>query len=371
LLKITTKIQKFTEPLYLESGRLLESYQIAYETYGELNDDKSNIILITHALSGSHHAAGYYEGDRKPGYWDNLIGDGKAVDTQKYFVISTNNIGSCFGSTGPMSIMESQNKPYRFKFPVLTISDIVKAQKNLLDFLKIDHLKAVIGGSMGGMQALCYAIEYPDFMDMVIPLATTAYTRPWAISFNKVTIEAIRNDPDFKNGYYELDDIKQNGLKGLAVGRMAGHISYLSKDSMDEKFGRKYVNQDGLYELFGRFEIERYLEYNGYNFPHFFDPLSYLYIVKTINIFNAARGSDKIEDAIKKIKCKLHLISFSGDMLFFPSEMEEIYTIMKYVGNGDNCTYEMIQSDYGHDAFLVEVDKFENKIIKMLEGSYE
>jgi homoserine O-acetyltransferase len=368
-LKITTNIAKFDTTLYLESGRLLESYEIAYETYGKLNNDKSNIIIITHALSGSHHAAGYYEGDRKAGYWDSLIGDGKAIDTLKYFVIATNNIGSCFGSTGPMSKMPN-GEPYRFKFPVLTISDIVKAQKNLLTSLGIDHVKAIIGGSMGGMQALCYAIEYPNFADMVIPLATTAYTRPWAIAFNKVTIEAIKNDPDFKDGYYNSEDIKQNGLKGLAIGRMAGHISYLSAYSMENKFGRRYVNQDGLYELFGRFEVERYLEYNGYSFPYNFDPLSYLYIVKTINIFNAARGSDTLEDVISKIKTKLHLISFSGDMLFFPSEMKEIYDTMIKVGNGSNCTYDMIDSDYGHDAFLVEVNKFEDKIIKMLEQNY-
>ena len=370
-MKITTKIAKFNTPLHLESGRILESYQLAYETYGEINYDKSNIIVITHALSGSHHAAGYYDGDRKPGYWDDLIGDGKAIDTTKYFVIASNNLGSCFGSTGPMSNMGDTGKPYRFKFPVLTITDIVKAQKILIESLGITHVKAIVGGSMGGMQALCYAIEYPEFADIVIPLATTAYTRPWAIAFNKVTIEAIKNDPDFKDGYYESEDIKENGLKGLAVGRMAGHISYLSTDSMDSKFGRKYVEQDGLYELFGRFEVERYLEYNGYGFPHNFDPLSYLYIVKTINIFDAARGSDKLEDVLKKIKCKLHLLSFKGDKLFFPEEMEEIYDIMNKIGNGENCTYEMIESTYGHDAFLVEVNKFEDKIVAMLEDRYE
>lgn len=368
-MKITTKTAKFDKPLYLESGRLLESYEIIYETYGQMNEDKSNIIVITHALTGSHHAAGYYEGDRKPGYWDSLIGDGKAVDTQKYFVIATNNIGSCFGSTGPMSLMPN-GKPYRFKFPVLTISDIVKAQMNLFKSLEIQHVKAVIGGSMGGMQAICYAVEYPLFADMVIPMATTAYTRPWAIAFNKVTAESIKNDPEFKDGYYDPKDIKENGLNGLAVGRMAGHISYLSSDSMMEKFGRRYVEQDGLYELFGRFQVERYLEYNGYNFPYNFDPLSYLYIIKTINIFNAARGSDKLEDVFKKIKTKLHLLSFSGDILFYPQEMEEIYETMKKIGSGHLCTYEEIKSDYGHDAFLVEVEKFEDKVIAMLEGRY-
>ncbi len=370
-MEINTKVALFNEPLHLESGRILESFEIAYETYGNLNEDKSNVIIITHALSGSAHAAGTYDGDRKAGYWDDLIGDDKAIDTLKYFVLASNNLGSCFGSTGPMSIKPNTDKPYRMKFPVLTISDIVKGQKKLLTSLGINHVKAIIGGSMGGMQALCYAIEYPEFADMIIPLATTAYTRPWAIAFNKVTIEAIRNDPDFKDGYYKSSDIKENGLKGLATGRMAGHISYLSKDSMNDKFGRRYSSQDGLYELFGRFEVERYLEYNGYNFPHNFDPLSYLYIVKTINIFNAARGSDKLEDALVKIKSKLHLISFSGDMLFFPEEMLEIKVLMDKIGNGDLCTYEMIESNYGHDAFLVEVDKFKNKIIKMLEGTYE
>lgn len=369
-MKITTKIKKFDEPLYLESGRILKPYQIAYETYGELNSDSSNVIIITHALTGSHHAAGLYEGDRKPGYWDSLIGDGKAIDTNKYFVIATNNIGSCFGSTGPMSLMEDTKQPYRMKFPILTISDIVRAQMNLLDSLGIKHVKAIIGGSMGGMQALCYAIEYPNFADIVIPMATTAYTRPWAIAFNKVATEAIRNDPEFKDGFYDPKDIQEDGLKGLAVGRMAGHISYLSANSMDKKFGREYTEQDGLYELFGRFEVERYLEYNGYNFPRNFDPLSYIYIVKTINIFDAGRNYDSLEDSLSSITAKLHLLSFKGDMLFFPQEMEEIYTTMKNIGK-NNCTYEMIDSDYGHDAFLVEVDKFSNKIKAMLEGIYE
>ena len=365
-MKIETKTAYFDEPLYLESGRILEPFQVRYETYGTLNSDKSNVIVITHALSGSHHCAGTYEGDRKAGWWDNLIGDKKAVDTTKYFVICMNNIGSCFGSTSPQSINPATSQPYRLKFPVLTISDIVKAQIRVLKSLEINSVHAVIGGSMGGMQALCYAIEYPDFAKNIIALATTAYTRPWAIAYNKVAVEAIRNDPDFKDGYYNFEDIKQNGLKGLAVGRMAGHISYLSPNSMDEKFSRRYVANDGLYELFGRFEVERYLEYNGYNFPYNFDPLSYLYIVKTMNIFNAARGSDTLAQSLDKIKTNLHLISFSGDMLFKPQEMEEIYDILCNLGKQQLVTYREIQSDYGHDAFLVEVDKFKDQIVEIL-----
>lgn len=356
----------FDEPLYLESGRVLASYEIAYETYGTLNKNRSNVVIVCHALSGSQHCAGTYKGDRKAGWWDKLIGKNKAINTNKDFVICMNNLGSCFGSTSPLSINKDTNQEYRFKFPVLTISDIVKAQMNVLKSLGINNVKAIIGGSMGGMQALCYAIEYPDFAKDIIMLASTAYTRPWAIAFNKVCIEAIRKDPDFKDGYYNKEDIAKNGLNGLAIGRMAGHISYLSPSSMDEKFSRKYVDQDGLYELFGRFEVERYLEYNGYNFPYNFDPLSYLYIVKTMNIFNAARGNDTLEQSLNKIITNLHLISFSGDILFKPHEMQEIYDIMLGLGKKDIVTYRQIQSSYGHDAFLVEVDKFEEQIKNIL-----
>ena len=366
-MQINTQKVFFDEPLYLESGRVLRPYEIQYETYGELNADKSNVIIITHALTGSHHAAGKYPGDRKSGWWDGLIGEGKGIDTNKFFVICMNNIGSCFGSTGPMSINPQTKQPYRFKFPILTISDIVKAQMRVLKHLEIESVHAVVGGSMGGMQALCYAIEYPDFAKNIIALATTAQTRPWAIAFNKIAIEAIRNDPEFKDGNYNPKDIKENGLKGLAYGRMAGHISFLSNSSMMDKFGRRYVSDDGLYELFGRFEVERYLEYNGYNFPHNFDPMSYLYIVKTMNIFNAARGSDTLAQSLAKIKSNLYLYSFSGDMLFKPEEMKEIYDMMCENGQKDHISYTEIQSDYGHDAFLVEIEKFDKDFKNILE----
>ncbi len=366
-MKLRTKTARFTNPLYLESGRILEPYEIIYETYGELNEDKSNVIVITHALTGNHHAAGRYGNEAKPGWWDKLIGDGKTIDTIKYFVICTNNIGSCYGSTGPQSPNYPSDEPFKLNFPVLTISDIVKAQRILFDSLGIHHVRAIIGGSLGGMQAICYAIEYPRFADIVIPLATTAYTRPWAIAINKIGIEAIRHDPAFKDGNYDVKEIKEKGLVGLAVGRMAGHLSFLNESSMREKFGRNYTESDGLYELFGRFEVERYLEYNGYNFSKYYDPLSYLYAVKTMNIFNAARGSDTLEEAFSKIKCEFHLISFTGDVLFFPEEMHEIYEMMCKLGKSDKCSYLEVNSDLGHDAFLIEVDKFSDHILKILE----
>ncbi|HIO95939.1 MAG TPA: homoserine O-acetyltransferase [Campylobacterales bacterium] len=364
-MKIETKLEYFTTPLYLESGRILEPYQITYETYGEINSDASNVVLVCHALSGSHHAAGRYEGDQKSGWWNGLIGDGQAIDTQKYFVISSNVIGSCFGSTGPMSNNYPSNQPYRLKFPVLTIKDMIKAQKQLLSNLGIYHLKAIIGGSMGGMQALQFAVDYPNFADKIIALATTYATQPWTIGFNKVAMEAIRRDPRFNNGQYEKDAFIENGLDGLAIGRIAGHISYLSPDSMSKKFGRNYVSNDGLFELFGRYEVERYMEYNTNNFSKSFDPMSYLYIVKAINTFNLSRGYDSLYDAILRIKAQTTLISFKGDYLFFPSEMEHIEIMMQR--NQQNIDYYEIESDYGHDAFLVELDKFEDIIKQALE----
>ncbi len=365
-MKLETHVAHFTSPLYLESGRILEPYKIAYETYGELNSDASNVILICHALSGSAHAAGKHEGAKKSGWWDALIGDGKAIDTTKYFVISTNVLGSCFGSTSPMDNDYPKEQPFRLKFPVLTIKDMIKAQKHLLSQLGIHHLHAIVGGSMGGMQALQFAVDYPNFTDKVISLAATYATQPWTIAFNKVAMEAIRRDPRFNNGNYEKDAFKKRGLDGLAIGRIAGHISYLSPDSMNKKFGRNYVSNDGLFELFGRYEVERYMEYNTNNFAKVFDPLSYLYIIKAINTFNLARGYDSLDEAISRIKANITLISFKSDYLFFPQEMEYIHKILQR--NGQLSSYYEIESSYGHDAFLVEIEKFDTIIKNKIEN---
>jgi homoserine O-acetyltransferase len=366
-LNLETHTEHFTNPLYLESGRILEPYDISYETYGQLNDEKSNVIVICHALTGSHHAAGIYEGENKPGWWDGLIGSGKTIDTDKYFVICTNVIGSCFGSTGPMSDRVPYHEPYRYKFPVVTIKDMVKAQRILFDRLGIHRVEAIIGGSMGGMQALQFAIHYPNFSKKIIALATTHATQPWAIAFNKVASEAILKDPDFKQGYYDPDIIKEQGLSGMAVGRMAGHISFLSHESMDKKFGREYKRTDGLYELFGKFQVESYLEYNGYNFTKWFDPLSYLYITKAINIYDLSRGFDSLADAMRKVVSDTLLISFSNDLLFKSSEMKYIDDVLNDIGS-KNHTYIEIDSDYGHDAFLVELDKFKHYIKEALDA---
>ena len=364
-MKIQTYTAHFSDPLYLESGRILEPYDIVYETYGELNEVKDNVVLVCHALSGSHHAAGLYEGDRKPGWWDGLIGDGKAIDTRKYFVICTNVIGSCFGSTGPMSEAYPSQEPYRLKFPVITIKDMIRAQMQLLASLGIYKVEAIVGGSMGGMQALQFAVDYPNFAKRIIAMAATYATRPWTIAFNKVAMEAIRRDPRFQNGNYDKDAFREHGLDGLAIGRIAGHISYLSPYSMDKKFGRNYVPTDGLFELFGRYEVERYLEYNTANFAKMFDPLSYLYIIKAINTFNLSRGYDSIHEAILRSEAYVGLIAFKSDFLFFPEEMEHLAKMFER--NGQKYRYELIDSDYGHDAFLVEIEKFEHIVREMLD----
>jgi homoserine O-acetyltransferase len=356
----------FRNALYLESGRILEPFEIVYETYGKQNSAKNNTIVICHALSGSHHAAGESKNGKKPGWWNNLIGNKKPINTDRYFVICSNVIGSCFGSTGPTSPMYPRLEPYRMRFPVVTVKDMVKAQRLLLDKLGISSVHAVIGGSMGGMQALHYAIDFPNFAKHIIAMATTYATSPWAIAFNKVAVQSIVSDPSFMGGNYDIESVRESGLNGASIGRMAGHISFLSPESMNKKFGRNYLATDGLFDLFGRFQVERYLDYNGGNFPKWFDPLAFIYIVKAINIYDLARGYDSLERALERVRSRMHLFGFKRDLLFLPEEMELIDQTMKKIGRGELSNFYMIDSDYGHDSFLVEIDKFSDKIADIL-----
>ena len=245
---------------------------------------------------------------------------------------------------------------------------MVRAQKILFSSLGIDRVKAIIGGSMGGMQALVFALDYPNFAEMVIPMATTHATQPHVIAANKIMAEAIRFAPEFANGNYDPKTIRNDGFAGLSVARMIGFLGFLSPNSMEEKFGRRYVQDDGLFELFGRFEVERYLEHNGYNFPKYFDPLSYLYILKAISIFDLSFGFDSLHDALSKIKSKVHLIGFSGDIMFYPRELQAIKACMDEIGKSDLCSYYEVQSDYGHDSFLVEVELFDDYVNNLLRG---
>ncbi|MSN96523.1 homoserine O-acetyltransferase [Campylobacter sp. FMV-PI01] len=366
-MEVNTGIEYFNEPLYLESGRILPNFKLAYETYGRLNNDKSNAVVVCHALTGSHHAASRYKNDTKFGWWDAMIGDGKAIDTTKFFVICINILSSPFGSTSPLDIDESTGLEYRMNFPVIVISDVVNAQMRLFKKFGIEKAYAVIGGSLGGMQSLCFAIEHNKFTDRIIMLASTYATSAWAIAFNKIAIHGILNDIMFDDGNYDVNLVKKHGLVGMEVGRMAGHISFLSPDSTSLKFGRKYVNTDGLYELKGRFEVDRYMEYNASNFAKRFDPLCYLYIVKMMNNFDCTRHFDNLKDALSNILARLTLISFKGDMLFRWQEMREIFDVMVELGKGDMVEFYNINSNYGHDAFLVEYDKFDFYVKKALE----
>ncbi|HNX90486.1 MAG TPA: homoserine O-acetyltransferase [Candidatus Omnitrophota bacterium] len=345
------------EPFVLDSGVDLHGLRIAYETYGVLDEKKNNAVLICHALSMDAHAAGYHNGETKPGWWDDMIGPGKAFDTDHYFVICSNVIGGCKGSSGPSSINPKTGKPYALGFPIVTIRDMVNAQKRLIDFLGIKKLVTVCGGSMGGMQALQWAISYPDAVASCIPIATTHKHTAQNIAFDEVGRQAIMADPAWNGGDYYNGD---HPSRGLAVARMVGHITYMSNHSMNEKFGRMLKKEKLGYEFTTEFEVEGYLRYRGDSFVKRFDANSYLYITKALDYFDLTQEGS-LFDMFKKVKCRFLVIAFSSDWLYPPAESQEIVKALKM--NGRDVTYCEISSDYGHDAFLVEF-KEETKLVK-------
>lgn len=352
---VETKKAVFNEPLKLQSGATLESpIEIAYETYGRLNASGTNAVLICHALSGDAHAAGkHHPEDRKSGWWDNAIGPGKAFDTDRYFIICSNVIGGCAGSTGPKSVNPKTGKPYGLSFPVVTIADMVEAQVRLLDYLGVDALLSVAGGSMGGMQALQWTVSYPERVRSAIVLASTARVSPQAIAFNEVGRQAIYADPNWKHGdYYDGESPKA----GLAVARMVGHITYLSDKSMRQKFGRRLQTKEKYgYEFATEFSVESYLHYHGQRFTQRFDANSYLYITKAIDYFDLSLGHGSLAEAFRPARAKYLIVSYSSDWLYPPEEAEEI--VRALLQNNLDVTYVEIQSDYGHDAFLIEAEK--------------
>ena len=360
-MQVKTKQITFKEELFLESGRLLSPVTVAYETYGELNEDKSNAILICHALTGSANAAGFSKKDAPPGWWNDMIGPGKAFDTDKYFIISSNILGSCYGTTGPASIDPFTGKHYGRRFPVVTVKDMIKVQKRLVDHLGITRLLAVAGGSLGGMQALEWGVSYPESMRAIIPIATSGRITPMAIAFNTIARFAITKDPNYNGGGYYG---KAAPKDGLAIGRMAGHITYLSDAAFTKKFGRRYATFEGIYDFSGFFEVENYLRHNGYKFTERFDANSYLYLLKAMDIFDLTYGHNSYEEAVGKIKAKTLFITFSSDFLFPPYQTEELAKIMSE--NGNTPEWKHIESDYGHDAFLLDFDKQTEHIIDFL-----
>ena len=346
---VKTEQVTFKEPLTLESGETLPELTIAYETYGTLDRDRSNAILICHALSGDSHVAGYHTGTDKPGWWDIVIGPGKALDTDQYFIICSNVLGGCKGTTGPSSLNPETNKPYGLSFPVITIGDMVHAQSRLLQHFNIQRLFAVIGGSMGGMQALKWSVLYPDLASRVVVIASTAYSTPQQIAFNEVARSAIRSDPDWNHGdYYE----NFPPTRGLSLARMIGHITYLSDESMHQKFGRGLQGKGELsYDFTTDFQVESYLHYQGDRFTQRFDANSYLYITKAIDYFDLS-VNDSLIEAFRSVKAKFLIVSVSSDWLYPPYLSQEIVTALSSA-NAD-VEYCEIRSNFGHDAFLLE-----------------
>ena len=357
---VNTEYFTFAHPpnkLNLESGESLGPVTLAYETYGKLNEQNSNAILVVHALSGDAHAAGFHEGDEKPGWWDVMIGPGKGLDTEKYFVICSNVIGGCKGSTGPSSINLDTKQPYGLDFPIMTIGDMVNAQRHLIDQLEIKKLLCVVGGSMGGMQVLQWMISYPDRIRSAIPIATAMKHSPQQIAFDEVGRQAIMADPNWNKGRYYG---RSPPAKGLAVARMIGHITYMSDISMTEKFGRRFKADKELFKFSPEFEVEGYLKYRGDNFVKRFDANSYLYITKAIDYFNILNGKN-IHEVFKGLKAKVLVIAFKSDWLYPAYQSLEIVKACKLAGV--DATYCEINSTYGHDAFLLEVDE-ETHMIK-------
>jgi homoserine O-acetyltransferase len=342
----------FGEPLKLQSGASLAEYTLVYETYGTLNADGSNAVLVCHALNASHHVAGTYEGKPKSeGWWNNMVGPGKALDTNRFFVIGVNNVGSCFGSTGPMHTNPATGKPYGASFPVVTVEDWVHAQVRLADRLGIQKFAAVMGGSLGGMQAMAWSMLYPDRIAHSLVIASTPKLSAQNIAFNDVARQAILTDPDFHAGDFYAHGVVPK--RGLRVARMIGHITYLSDDDMAEKFGRDLRNAEYQFSYGVDFEIESYLRYQGDKFSEYFDANTYLLITKALDYFDPARAHNgDLGAALANTQAEFLVVSFTTDWRFAPERSREI--VQALVNQRRRVTYAEIDAPHGHDAFLLD-----------------
>lgn len=381
----------FSQPLPLQSGAAIRDYALSYETYGQLNADKSNAVLICHALNASHHVAGVYEGQpRSEGWWDNMIGPGKPVDTDRFFVVGVNNLGSCFGSTGPMHVNPDTGRVYGADFPVVTVEDWVDAQARLLDALGIRQLAAVMGGSLGGMQALCWSLRYPERVRHAVVVASAPNLTAENIAFNEVARRAIVTDPDFHGGHFYAHGVVPK--RGLRIARMIGHITYLSDDVMNEKFGRQLregidlevpppgrpkaegapsggsedtpVPSVGAYKYSTQdveFQIESYLRYQGDKFSEYFDANTYLLITRALDYFDPARAhGGSLQKALAQTQARFLLVSFTTDWRFAPARSREM--VQALLDNKRAVSYAEIDAPHGHDAFLLDDVRYLNVV---------
>jgi homoserine O-acetyltransferase len=355
---VETKTYTFAHPpkkFTLENGQELGPITIAYEAYGELNENRDNVILIDHALTANAHAAGRHSPeDKYPGWWDVMIGPGKAFDTSKYFVICTNILGSCYGSTGPSSINPETGKPYGLSFPLVTIRDMVSTQRELIDHLEINRIRTITGGSMGGMQAIEWALLYPQLVDSIILIATAARSTPQSIAMHKVGLRAIMDDPNWDGGNYYG---KEPPNKGLAIARMLGHITYLSDGLLWEKFGRSHNDPSTMkVRLDSKFEIENYLLYQGSKFVQRFDANSYIYLMRSIDLYDAEEGYNSLEESLKRAgSLKVFVASFTSDWLYPSYQSKEL--VEAFRANDVFVVNHEIDAPYGHDSFLIEHEK--------------
>ena len=367
---VTPQTMRFNQPLTLQSGAVLPSYELVYETYGQLNADRSNAVLICHALNASHHVAGLKadaSGQATPkseGWWDNMIGPGKAVDTDRFFVIGINNLGSCFGSTGPTHLNPATGQPWGADFPVVTVEDWVDAQARLIDALGIQQLAAVMGGSLGGMQTLSWTLQYPERVRHAVVIASAPNLNAENIAFNEVARRAIVTDPDFHDGHY----LRAGTLprRGLRIARMIGHITYLSDDVMEEKFGRELVGRTlgdapnySTQDI--EFQVESYLRYQGDKFSEYFDANTYLLITRALDYFDPAREhGGSLSTALARARAKFLLISFTTDWRFSPARSREI--VKALLENGRDVSYAEIDAPHGHDAFLLDDPRYHQAV---------
>ncbi|MEX3628949.1 MAG: homoserine O-acetyltransferase [Burkholderia sp.] len=362
---VAPQTMHFAEPLRLQSGSVLGNYQLVVETYGELNAARSNAVLVCHALNASHHVAGVYADDpRSTGWWDNMVGPGKPLDTNRFFVIGVNNLGSCFGSTGPMSLDPATGTPYGARFPVVTVEDWVNAQARVADAFGIERFAAVMGGSLGGMQALAWSLMYPERVAHCMVIASTPKLSAQNIAFNEVARSAILSDPDFHGGNYYAHQVIPR--RGLRVARMIGHITYLSDDDMAEKFGRALRRADGALDAYNfnfdvEFEVESYLRYQGDKFAEYFDANTYLLITRALDYFDPAKAYDgNLTAALAKTRAKYLVASFMTDWRFAPARSREL--VQALLDNRRQVNYAEIDAPHGHDAFLLDDARYHNVV---------